>query len=654
MSSEPDASAAPSAAGPPAGGGGPWNLLIPLVFTGVLLGASVLGSVGSRWSMRDLAVVGLLDFLLFFALHSASRWLRAKHLLLGVLPSLLLGYVIAFTMQVDGELILGRKQMLVAGLCAVMVHQVLLLVFAPGPRRGEAAGRYLMGAGLALLGFLALGMFAFRTLPSVRWHLLWHQHAVGLQFYSFLCNSIDQEQAALQAAHGKLVDAADVVGAVEIPAIDARVAETTGAGDVVFVLVDTWRADSLGVNGGAEDLMPRLNALAGDGIALTNLHANASWTRASCATIFTGLLPEEVGATSFADTLPEAWTTLPEVLQGAGYRTAAFVTNWIQVGQKTGFAQGFEHFRELRSFEEVAQRLEAGNEHIRELYARAEEVNSEVFQWLDGENRNEAGGRPLFLYLHYLDPHSPYLAGVEENVPAENQARKRSGYRQEVRYTDEHLGALIDGVRQRLGPDVTFVITSDHGEEFWEHGVWGHGHSLYREQIWVPGLILRGPGAGDGRRSVNVVNDPLESRDLFDLTVALASDPAMDVAAWAADRARTERYASQYLTQALDAPLPELRKTVMRRLDRGSETMIWSAYGPTEEVFDREVDPLETDNRIGDDLNRDRILRTAMDGILRFWVRTARVHRTPEELRMLNNLGYGQASAATTVPKGAE
>jgi arylsulfatase A-like enzyme len=71
------------------------------------------------------------------------------------------------------------------------------------------------------------------------------------------------------------------------------------------------------------------------------VHANASWTRASCASIFTGLLPEEHGASRFHEKLSESWVTLPEQLSAAGYQTAAFVANWVQVGYDTGFAQGF-------------------------------------------------------------------------------------------------------------------------------------------------------------------------------------------------------------------------------------------------------------------------------------------------------------------------
>jgi arylsulfatase A-like enzyme len=381
--------------------------------------------------------------------------------------------------------------------------------------------------------------------------------------------------------------------------------------------------------------MPEMNELARHSVLFTDVHANASWTRASCASIFTGLLPEEHGAARFHERLSEHWETLPEKLRAAGYQTAAFVANWVQVGHETGFDQGFEpgDFHELMSGSEILRAVGtgAGENEVRGAYARAEVVNQQVLAWLGSTARDRT--KPLFLYLHYLDPHSPYLEPPEGGTRSDPKERKRGLYRQQLRYLDRQLGLLVRALDTALPGPKAIVFTSDHGEEFWEHDEWGHGHALHKELVWVP-LFVSFPDGRAGR-----VDAPLESRDLFTLVQDVARDQGLDATKWGEKHARATRYASQYLERVEDAR-PDRKWTALRRVDSEGASLIWSGFGSTWELYDAATDPGELSNRIDRERERARTLRAAMERGVRFWSEPLRVERSPQELEFLRALGY--------------
>jgi len=296
--------------------------------------------------------------------------------------------------------------------------------------------------------------------------------------------------------------------------------------DVIFVLSDTTRRDRLGVYGGPART-PHVDALARDGIVLTAATTQAPWTKPAIATLFTGLPPSAHGAISHpslrreggsdsveSDRLGDRHATLAESLAAAGYETAAFVSNpWIQ--RRLGFDQGFEVWDESFS----------GNATPGEVVTRA------GLRWLR-ERRVRGDERPFFLYLHYMDAHSPFHPVRPEAVearraeleaderPLDRQARgfvarvardpqRRPWvsrglepnralfelvYDQGVERFDRAFGALVAGLREqgRLG-DTAILLTSDHGEALYEHGWASHGHGLHAQETGVP-LVARLPG----------------------------------------------------------------------------------------------------------------------------------------------------------------
>ncbi len=274
--------------------------------------------------------------------------------------------------------------------------------------------------------------------------------------------------------------------------------------NIVVYLIDALRADRVGCYGSDRGATPQIDEFASSALVFTGAQAQTSWTRPAVASIFTGLLPQQHGAIDKKDVLPESATTIAEVLSGAGYESAAVVSNG-NVSQVYGFAQGFSYYKYL-------QEIEIG-EHV----VRSDEVNNAVFSWLD----DVRGDDPFFLYIHTVDPHLPYAPpdsirqrfapGVADpsigSVKSVNKiAANRDGvtpriieelsslYDGEVAANDATFGELMAGLHQRgLVEDTVIVVLSDHGEEFFDHRGWTHGNTLHAEMLDVP-LIIRIPG----------------------------------------------------------------------------------------------------------------------------------------------------------------
>ena len=257
--------------------------------------------------------------------------------------------------------------------------------------------------------------------------------------------------------------------------------------NLVIVMVDTLRLDHLGGYGYERDTAPFLRRLGEEGLQLEG-YAASSWTKPSIATLLTGLHPQVHQAIERADGLPSELPYLPEILADAGHRTAAFVSN-LNVGRKLGFDRGFTDYAQVRGH----RKIDAGA------------VNRRVV------GLSEGLAPPYFLYVHYVDPHDPYRPerswGQEGGEsPARVQPRHvtRGGlpltaqavaamidqYDGEILETDRAIEALLGDLEARgLLEDTLVLVTSDHGEEFGEHGRLTHGRSLYQEVIRVPFIV---------------------------------------------------------------------------------------------------------------------------------------------------------------------
>lgn len=299
---------------------------------------------------------------------------------------------------------------------------------------------------------------------------------------------------------------------------------------VILISVDTLRADHLGCYGYARDTSPNIDRLAARSVRFENAFAQASWTLPSHMSIMTSQYPHVHGVEQQDQALPESALTLAEVLDNAGYLTAAMIS-WVFVGREYGFAQGFDEFVELvPPPEQVDSATSAA--------FRAEQVTDRAIEWLSRRQ-----GEPFFLFLHYFDPHinydapepyttmfdpdykgsargdfdwiSPYIKGLHHEparVGMRDLKHLTARYDGEIRYTDHHIGRLIGALDQSVGLDNCLIVfTSDHGEELNEHGsLEGHQWTLYDEVVHVP-LIIHPPGGLEGGAAVTT---PAESIDI--------------------------------------------------------------------------------------------------------------------------------------------
>jgi len=273
--------------------------------------------------------------------------------------------------------------------------------------------------------------------------------------------------------------------------------------NVLVISVDTLRADHLGVYGYARPTSPHVDALAARGVRFDQAISPAPWTLPAYGSLFTGLLPARHRAgvsvsreANFSDGravekgdfefLAPGVATIAERLAARGYATAAFVSNPFldaQTGVDRGFASWTQYLNRAQAGVELAQRY---------IEAR--------------------GDTPWFVFLHLMDPHAPYtppppyderfagvsvgairgyppsLASVREG-PMDDAAKKLlvDLYDGEIAYTDEWIGRLVSFLdAKHLTERTLIVLHADHGEEFWEHGGYEHGHSLHDEVLRVP------------------------------------------------------------------------------------------------------------------------------------------------------------------------
>jgi arylsulfatase A-like enzyme len=322
---------------------------------------------------------------------------------------------------------------------------------------------------------------------------------------------------------------------VRVVRAERRVRQRASVGvNVLLLLVDTLRADRLGIHGATPSPTPALDAFAARGLVFDVSVAQASWTLPSVASIFTGLHPRSHGAFGLASDgqegsgtlLAEALVTIAELGLEAGVTTMGVSTN-PAVSWETNLTQGFETFIELPYDRE------------RHDHAPAAVVNRQFTEWLE-----RAPNLRFFGCLHYMEPHAPYapparwrpappvgvrpaiasgdvaalVRGVNAGrVPApEEVSHLRRLYDGDIRSWDDAFAMLLRELADAGVLERTIVIvTADHGEEFLEHGKFSHGEHLYDETLRVP-LVIVGPGIPIGRRQ-----DVAQGIDLLPTIAAL-------------------------------------------------------------------------------------------------------------------------------------
>jgi arylsulfatase A-like enzyme len=375
--------------------------------------------------------------------------------------------------------------------------------------------------------------------------------------------------------------------------------------NLILLSIDTLRRDHLDVYGYLRETAPFLREhLAGDGVVFDGLVAEATTTDPSHMTMLTSLPARVHGVTrSVLNTLAVPVTTLAEALRAQGYRTAA-ITEDGPLAHNRGFEIGFDAYRENGS---SGWLLPAG---------RVEDTFRQARDWL-GRN----GDRPFFLFLHTFQVHAPYAppaayhalfdeAGPVGRTPA--QRRTIVAYDREIRYVDDQLAELVRFAdREGRARDTIWVVLSDHGEQFWEHGELGHGTLPYEEVLRVP-LIVRGPGVAHGVRRAEV----LHHLDLMPTLLELAGAPVpqqaqgRSFAALLRAGAPTDAWPTRPLASAgWILPAPFEAPALVLRLGTEKLMRLKAPGGWHEQSFDLASDPHEERPRA----DANPALRAALD-----------------------------------------
>jgi len=307
--------------------------------------------------------------------------------------------------------------------------------------------------------------------------------------------------------------------------------------NILVYLVDTLRADHLGIYGYPLDTSPRLDQFAHEAITFEHAYTQSGWTRTSVASIVSGLLPTAHGVYERTDALDPEAPTLAALLHDVGYETVGYTTNG-NVSAAFGFGTGYDQYVHLPE------------QDTPQIHVQSEQLHREFLGWLRQRDPSE----PFFAYLHSSDPHAPYEppspfrerfpspghTGIDwfvrigqlaqehpEITPQQLRQDMVPLYDAEIAHNDTTFGDLLDSLRDmNLYDDTVIVFVSDHGEEFFDHGSWEHGRTLHSEIIRTP-LLIKLPGQHNG--GARVVT-PAQHIDLLPTLLQLAGAPALESA----------------------------------------------------------------------------------------------------------------------------
>ena len=427
--------------------------------------------------------------------------------------------------------------------------------------------------------------------------------------------------------------------------------------NVLLIVVDTLGARYLGCYTSGLDDSPTIDRLAAEGVQFRHAYSVSSWTQPAVASLFTSQMPSEHGVRHIFDQLDPARRTLAERLKDRGLRTGGVISHFV-IGDAFGYGQGFDTYND-----------EAVGNH--------RSVTSHTVTDLAMDRLDQLADEPFFLFVHYFDPHwyfnhhpdfdqtSGYdgelLPGMEigalramrDELSAADIAYLEGLYREEIAYTDHHIGRLLDHLEQLgLADDTLVVLTADHGEEFMQHGWIGHTATLYQELIHVP-LIMRLPARWEPR----VVETPVSLLDIAPTILDLLGlDPT---AAALAGRSLQPALAGENL-----APLPllaevsyispsgwpsgdgEIKRYYKTAIVEGSLKLIHDLAADNREFYDLAADPGEQADRWNPDDPAQRALLTRLHawevGHTGAWRQELReeLEIDPEAARRLRALGY--------------
>jgi len=396
-----------------------------------------------------------------------------------------------------------------------------------------------------------------------------------------------------------------------------RLLELRERGDlnVVFLLIDTLRADRLGIYGYARPTSPVIDAAAAYGIVFDDVVSQSSWTKTSMASLWTGTHPIRNGILRYSHVIPDEAVMPAERFRDAGYRTVGLWRNgWVEAN--FGFAQGFESY----------VRPAIGSERLR-VYRESRTPNpiagtDEDLTISATDFLKKFGDQRFFLYLHYMDVHQ-YVYDESSAIFGTSYS---DIYDQSIRWVDRLVGVLLDALeRQDLLQRTLVVIAADHGEAFLEHGREGHAQDLHGEVTHVPLIMLPPFLLEPGIRVRTTVSNADLWPTVLDL-VGLAPLPGADgcslvplvlaaAGAGGADSVELERRpVFAQLERGWGRPHAKRRASLVSVTDKNLRLLATISGRTPPRLFDRAADPTEQRDLAAADSGAAARLRALVDG----------------------------------------
>ena len=432
--------------------------------------------------------------------------------------------------------------------------------------------------------------------------------------------------------------------------------------NVILIVIDALRADHLGCYGYEKKTSPHLDAFAREGVLFKNCYSQSSWTKPSVSTILTSLYPDRHGTTLHAHALPGELVTIAEILRDQGYLTSGFVAN-PNLKKIFNFNQGFDFYddylmrdklyygvlRELRRKPPYLLKIFKNHfdTHVRD---NARLLNARIFPWLE-KYKNEN----FFMYIHYMDPHSPFIPPPPYNemfpyVKGDKASRTVSLYDGEIRFVDEQINILIAELKSlKIYDKSLIVITSDHGQAFGEHGNYGHGETIYQDQLKVP-LIVKCPGETCGPRIIDATVRSIDILPTVLNVLGIVTDaPLEGVSLFPLMKNEKNANSSEniYIEENSDNVYVLdgiIRNNEWKYIVTEKSRLRDIAKEGGEELYHLTEDPYELNNMAGQESDMLKIMRGSLDSFKnRLHTPAAKpgsVKMDPETVRQLRALGY--------------
>ena len=394
-----------------------------------------------------------------------------------------------------------------------------------------------------------------------------------------------------------------------IATCSAWLCETPAMGEgkvpnILIVTIDTLRADRLSGYGYRRNTSPRLDELMARGARFAEARTVEPLTAPALASMVTSLEPHLHAGSRNGLKMRPGLPSFVKILRRRGYVAAAFVGNWTLRDKISGQAEHFDSYNEVFTRKRWAGLFNAE--------ATGADINEQALDWLK-DHRRKAKGRPFLLWVHYVEPHAPYVLQKDhlDQLGLEGASHSQlDRYDTEVAYVDARAGELVAGVEDLSnGDDLVVVLTADHGESLGEHGYWGHGRHLYEVSLRIPLAILY-----EGRIAPRVVTAPALIVDIPRTILGLVGLPALDsfggidwspvltgAKAEPLDRAVTAQAHKGAVQGKGEGPRPRTRGLLEVARIAGPRKEILRVTNSSRWLFDLVEDPVEMGSLAADD-----------------------------------------------------